>query len=720
MITEILMSNVACYKSEVKFHFDKKVALMYGLNGTGKSVLSNFLYDQNNPLYKKCAVTSSVDDAIFVYNQTFVKDYFHEEDSLKGIFTLSKKNKKVAETIRQKSIDHEKQTERKMTLQKEVDQCQADNASRRLASIEKVWEIKRKYSGGDRVLDYCLRNLKRREMLYEHLLSIPFDDACPAIDIDRLREEAASLQSKTVTKIDKFPLLDFEGFQVEEHSIIEKRIHASADGPISEFIQALGNSDWVKKGLDFVKTPSKNKSSTCPFCQKNTISEEFIESVVSVFDGQYKKDTDLLESLALTYERSIKNLTFPSIELSEFASENLIRGWKIIVESLQFTMESNSFNLRRKILNPSEIFVLISTRDKFDSLNEAIENVNSSIVQFNKRISDRDGSLKSIKKQFWAQMRREYNQTIEAEERNSVIATKRITDILSKSKLVENRIMGISNEISSLRGKTVSVDSAVQAINSRLSALGLEGFTIVSHSAHLYRVARAGEETNAFHSLSEGEKTLISFLYFIEMCKGTFEPDQINKNKVVIIDDPISSLSHIYLFNICQYIKREFVNSSDYKQVIVLTHSLYFFYELTQTNPEKRKELQSLFRIAKKPTGTTVLKMKYEEIQNDYQTYWSIIKDNSSPPALIANCMRNIIEYFFNFVEKRDFNNVFQKAELSDDKFQCFSRYMNRESHSLGQNIFDIKEFDYEAFKEGLELIFLHCGYPHHYTAMMK
>lgn len=53
--------------------------------------------------------------------------------------------------------------------------------------------------------------------------------------------------------------------------------------------------------------------------------------------------------------------------------------------------------------------------------------------------------------------------------------------------------------------------------------------------------------------------------------------------------------------------------------------------------------------------------MKYEEIQNDYQAYWYIIKDQNQPPALIANCMRNILEYFFNFVEKQDYNNVFQK-----------------------------------------------------------
>ena len=76
---------------------------------------------------------------------------------------------------------------------------------------------------------------------------------------------------------------------------------------------------------------------------------------------------------------------------------------------------------------------------------------------------------------------------------------------------------------------------------------------------------------------------------------------------------------------------------------------------------------------------------------NDYQAYWSIINDPMQPPALIANCMRNIVEYFFNFVRRKDLNNVFQMPELQEVRFQAFCRFVNRESHSLSQNIVDMK-----------------------------
>lgn len=141
---------------------------------------------------------------------------------------------------------------------------------------------------------------------------------------------------------------------------------------------------------------------------------------------------------------------------------------------------------------------------------------------------------------------------------------------------------------------------------------------------------------------------------------------------------------------------------------------------MTNIDHDKREKTQKLIRLCKNAEGSNFVSMKYEEIQNDYQAYWYIIKDRTQAPALIANCMRNIIEYFFNFVEKLDFSQVFQKRELQKTRFLAFNRYMNRESHSKGQNIFDIKEFDYDSFREAFKLVFEIEGYTEHYEKMMK
>jgi wobble nucleotide-excising tRNase len=194
--------------------------------------------------------------------------------------------------------------------------------------------------------------------------------------------------------------------------------------------------------------------------------------------------------------------------------------------------------------------------------------------------------------------------------------------------------------------------------------LGLDDFYIEKHLDNFYKIKRSEQDTDIFRSLSEGEKMIISFLYFVETCRGKQSVSDTGRKKIVVIDDPISSLSHIFVFNIGKLIKTEFFNSDFYEQVFILTHSLYFFYELTDIRHVRREENQKLFRMTKNNDGSHISVMKYEEIQNDYQSYWQIIKDAKQPPALIANCMRNIIEYFFNFIEKKELNDVFNKPEL--------------------------------------------------------
>ena len=334
-------------------------------------------------------------------------------------------------------------------------------------------------------------------------------------------------------------------------------------------------------------------------------------------------------------------------------------------------------------------------------------------------------------------MRWDYDQTI------SSINTDK-TSSKSKTDALENTLNSYSEKISAQnliiseqQKLTVNIEEAIDNIKKGLVDLGIMDFEIKKHADNLYKIVRGEKEDKVFHSLSEGEKMIISFLYFIELCRGKKDAIDTGKKKVIVIDDPISSLSHIYVFNVGRLIKNEFFAQKEteinketgdklvvwnykYEQVFILTHSLYFFYEITETNHEIRKENQKLFRLIKNDTGSTFIPMKYEEIQNDYQAYWFIIKDSQQPAALIANCMRNVIEYFFNFVEKKDLNNFFLQEALKANRFQAFYRYINRESHSLGQNIFDFKEFNYQDFRDAFKELFRVAGYEAHYKKMIK
>jgi len=274
--------------------------------------------------------------------------------------------------------------------------------------------------------------------------------------------------------------------------------------------------------------------------------------------------------------------------------------------------------------------------------------------------------------------------------------------------------------VSAAKKGTVKIDEAVTKINSELMNIGVHDFKIKRHSDHLYKLERLEGGDGRFKSLSEGEKMIIALLYFGELCLGNESPEEVSGGRIVVLDDPVSSMSHIFVFNVGRLLLAKFFLNNLITQVFVFTHSLYFFYEMTDTDHDRRKKNQALFRIKKGLDGSSIVPMKYEEIQNDYQAYWQVINEVGHHLGLIAIYMKKQLEYFVGFVERKSFNNLFQAPALQQNKFQAFSRYMNRESHSFAQNVFDIKEFDYEVFKEGMRLVFEISGYEKHFQQMTK
>jgi wobble nucleotide-excising tRNase len=718
VITELNIDGVASYKSKSILSPTRKTSLIYGLNGAGKSTISEFLYNQSEPRFAKCSVKLSQPCDFLVYNQSFLNDYFYEEDNLKGIFTLSKENKVALQRIEAetKELDKHRAAQRENSAASSANSAKLDQEKSKAST--KIWEIKTRYAGGDRVLEFCIDGLKKTDLLFQHILGLPLPETAPDYTADDLKTEASSIEGEGAVTYNKIPNISAGWLSIEDNSLWSKIIVGSQEGSVAEFIAKAGNFDWVKEGLQFVSNDKDQQE--CPFCQQETITKSFIESISSVFDEAYKDDVNSLESMKSTYETLTSSLNLQDISNSALASKELIEKWNITFEALRASIRENILLIGSKIKSPSASVSLTDTKATVDVLNGLLNDLNTLIESHNDKLTNKKKTRDDIKARFWALMRWDYDQTISAYSQSATDIKNEASQISQDASKI-NESIGASNlTISNLRKQTVNIEESIENINRGLVEIGIDGFSVIPHGENFYRVSRASDQGNAFHSLSEGEKTVISFLYFIELCKGQKTADAVPQTKVVVIDDPISSLSHLYVFNVGQLIKRYFINDKSYAQVFVLTHSLYFFYELTHTNKEKRAETQHLFRIIKNANGSSVIPMSYEEIQNDYQSYWSIIKDQASPPALIANCMRNIVEYFFNFVQKKDFNNVFQKPALSGDKFVTFYRYMNRESHSLGQNIFDIKEFDHQVFKDGLRLIFEESGYGEHYQAMNK
>lgn len=721
MITQIHMDAVASFKQATSLETDKKINLVYGLNGTGKSTISNFLYEPDDPAFLQCLKTQDQSIPIFVYNQKFIRDNFFVADNLKGIFSLSKENKAVEQKIAEAT---KKQTELEESLQLKrtaKERTAQEFATQKQQAVEEVWNIKKTYTGGDRVLEYCLEGLKgQKEKLFAHLQSISKPTTEPDRKVQAIRKDVEALKGDGAQQQQRLATLSFQAHEVEADKLLGTSILGNADSEVASLIEQLGNADWVNQGLVYLPDGVGEAEATCPFCQELTITAKFVENVKSYFDESYQTQFDTLLELLDKYRAAIDALP----EIGKFTDHPFAQECKSLLSSkyqlLVTAMRKNAAELEKKVKSPKAVISLSDTTGLVEEFNEEVTSINQAIDEYNTKLRNQEAVLAKLRDEFWLHMRWQYDQTMSRFEQDREAANLKLKGLDTEIANINDDLTKVKRDITEAQKQTVNMGAAVDAINAGLLDLGIDDFSVQNHSETLYRVVRAGDSEDAFHSLSEGEKMMISFLYFCELCKGKSSAEDTNTQRIVVIDDPISSLSHVFIFNVGQLIRSVFFREERFRQVIVLTHSLYFFYELTDPNHDRREKTQKLFRLSKPSSGSVIQEMKYEEIQNDYQAYWSVVNDQNQPPALIANCMRNIVEYFFNFVRKKDLNNVFQMPQLQDNKYQAFCRYINRESHSLGQNIMDMKEFDYVIFKEGLKLVFEKAGYPEHFKAMSK
>lgn len=722
MITKISLNKVASYKEPTVLETDKKVNLIYGLNGTGKSTLSDYLLKLSDSKFKDCVIEGlSNDDEILVYNQSFIRENFFESESLKGIFTLSKENKeaetKIANAEKQiKRISGEKEAKEK-ELQKEKDTIAAKNKSAK----DKIWEIKQNYTGGDRVLEFCLEGYKSDgNKLLAFVESLKKPENKPTKTIESIKEEVQALAGENAQKYDTIEPIVFPVQSIESESLFKKQIVGNENSTVSYLINKLGSSDWVKEGLRYIPAEVETENEICPFCQETTISKQLLQSIKDYFDESYESDINSLKEFQTEYSEAFQAIPDKSVFENNPKYEAHKKDFELKFNAFLKVVEGNLKLIEDKLKSPSISITLNNSENALKEVNNVLEKINNLIAEHNRKIDQKETAFEEIKTSFWEIMRWDYDQTISSFASDKTQSQKNITPINKAAQEFDNEIGKQKGIIVEEQKQTVNIEEAIININNGLIDLGIEDFKIKHHSENLYKIVREQNDNRIFHSLSEGEKMIISFLYFLELCRGKKDATEAGKKKIIVIDDPISSLSHIYIFNVGRLIHNEFLRNDKYEQVYLLTHSLYFFYEMTDPKKERRHENQKLFRIRKNSTGSEILEMKYEEIQNDYHSYWFVIKDDQQPPALIANCMRNIIEYFFNFVEKTDLNNVFQKPAMQENRFQAFCRYINRESHSLGQNIFDIKEFNYADFKDAFALVFKENGYEEHYKKMMK
>ncbi|MFV1874080.1 MAG: AAA family ATPase [Oleiphilus sp.] len=724
MIDNISIKGVTSYSYQTSQSARdlKRVNLFYGVNGSGKSTIARYLANPMSSRYSSCAISPSYMEEIIVYNQDFVKKNFWDSETQPGVFTVSEGNVEAERAIVQAEDNINGLLEARKEIQKKA-AALAKNKEEEEAGLEsRIWKERDKFLKTP--LEYCM-NGKNRKALFLEAVKLA-GDLIEGTTFESLSARAKELNDQTDTKKTLLSKQTFPSSAIESSPVNEEQIVGSKSSYLSPLIEKIGNSDWVVQGQEHYH----NSNGVCPFCQE-TPREGFKEALIALFDKTFEEKCYQIQANLAGYRSSV-DLLKTSLK-SEVFEDEYVKGsseFEKAKTELLAVCDSNIALLEKKKDKPSEVIILSSTRELAESLFQEIDEINEKITHYNKRISDKTPYLEEIKNQFWALHKRQFSSSID-------LVAERVKKIESDIQTERDNYSTINDEIKSQkeiisenRLKITNLDTSVENIKSTLLSIGVSDFYIdkVDGEEGLYKLVRgSSNDSEVYDSLSEGEKTLISFLYFVELCKGAVNPDSSlsNEHKIVVIDDPVSSLSHNYVYEIATIAQKEIVKHS-YKQVFLLTHNLFFFHEMINQSQIRKKEdfeaQYALFRVSK-TDSSKIDSIKKGDIKNEYESFWQVIRDahhDGKMSVMLPNAMRNILEHYFGFVHKKD-KLAQVLSELSDEhsNFRPLLRFINRESHSDIINITDFGDIDTHRFLEVFKQVFDRTHFEEHHELML-
>lgn len=724
MISKINLLDVASYpKKEVTSISPLKINYFYGCNGSGKSTIANYLNNINDNNYNSCSLEWYQNNPmeILVYSKEFVKENFSTSSEIKGIFTLGKESTDTLKFIEKGQETISNLNKNILSTNNKIDEYKTSLSNLISEFQDLFWNAKLSYAPD---FGKAMQGFLGRKSDFFNKCLIEYTDKKETTE----SRDSILTRYKRVfeTDIKEYPLLktlDIPTISLNEVcDLLDKVIAGKDDLPIGELITKLSNSDWVKRGIDYFAESDKR----CPFCQR-TMSDDLIEEITSYFDITYQNNCNEIKLFKIKYTNffndiilKLKSLSTDDYPIADFT--NYFTIIKIIEENYMHNIEI----LDSKINMPSTKISIISLHEHFESLNNEIKSINTEINNNNSVYSNLDIEKKSIVASVWQIIISEISPSINVYLKQKSDLDKAILNLRSTLESnIENRNT-LASEIQSREASITSVEHTVVEINKILNAFGFTSFKLKStEKKGTYRIERPNGE-DAISTLSEGEYRFITFLYFYHLLKGSFNSSGLSSEKVVVIDDPISSLDSNTLF-IISTLSKDIINrcledEDGLKQVFILTHNTYFYKEVTykgsRNTASPNKEAYWIIQKAK--NISSIRRFETNPILTTYESLWRMLDDtnNFSDDSILLNAMRRILEYYFNVLCGYDYEKCISDFD-GEEKLVCKTllSYINDGSHFISDD-FILCYDDIEKYLKVFKKIFDNLGHINHYKAM--
>jgi wobble nucleotide-excising tRNase len=703
---------------------------IFGTNGAGKTTISRIIANQGGHPY--CSITWKKGTPLepMVYNRDFVDRHFNAVPQLKGIFTLGEQDIANLDAIAKKKAELDGITRNIEQLTNTLQgQDQKSGKKGEISALEnhikdKCWEQKQRYDEDFKDAFTGVRNSSER--FKERVLTEWESNNADLKSFEHLKEKSKTVFGATPVVEAAIPEIGATHIAAHESNpILAKKVIGQEDVDIAKLIQRLSNSDWVKQG----QAHFERSKPTCPFCQQK-VHESFEASLSSYFDESFTKDTMAIAELQSNYARDADALR---VKL------------KAVVDGASRFMDMEAFEAERSAIESrlATNALLLANKAREPSLPVRIEPMAALLATTSKLIADANTAVnvhndisKNISKERADLTRQAWKHILEVELKTELTAytTKRnglsaaIIKLSSQIQEADALRATKAREIKELEKVATSIQPTIDGINGYLKSFGFRNFTIAkAHDGPFYKLIR-DDGSDAKDSLSEGERSFVTFLYFFHLLKGSESESGMTADRIVVFDDPVSSMDSDVLFIVSSLIKSLFEpvrkNMGGIKQIFVLTHNVYFHKEVTYTSDRREDDKageRSYWTVRKEPNGTTVERHTSNPIKTSYDLLWAELRRTPKSPLTVQNTMRRILENYFKILGRMDFDKICDQFD-GPQKAKCRSLFawVNDGSHfSHDDAFYTIDQASIETYMEIFRKVFEKSDHLAHYEMMM-
>lgn len=681
---KIDLSNVTLFDRDI-LDINKPVNFIFGKNGTGKSTLSRLIKEQNP------------DKDVRIFH---------------GVESVAIDGKLNSVILGQENILAQKNIEK---LNKEIENLHSEKQVKEEEKKDLQEQINNKVNDKKKIERLINKFLTRKA---SEIKTNPLHVATPNYNILLIKEELKyafklsedeKQECKENIKIDKKIAKNIPIVNIEFKSLLDEtnKLLNSAIEEEKDIIRLSSNPK-----INFAKTGFElhEKGDICSFCGNN-ITDETFDELEKFFSASKIKDfensiNDLIKKIDSSTE-IINNIVFDRNQFYNHYQteiEDLKKQKDILIEEQYSFLNELKSNLEAKL---TQLFAKSKTIELKipDDISEILKNYAKLVKKNNSEDFD---SIKNFSKDLLrfdliamalSEFEHEHNEAYTEKLKSILTIDGEIAGLEIKKKAkeieeltIETNIVDKKAEIQNEIDKTKSEHILAKHINEKLEMyvnFELEHVEVKEESRNgYYRIKNKEASETEYRditTLSDGEKNIIGFLYFIEKLG---EVQNNLSDKIIVFDDPMDSNDDLMQYVIITEIQ-DLMKPIDKKRVsdilVIMTHNSHFYINVKYNRLYKdgldrngAEKIGDNFIRLQKEGGVTrikILESEGQDFSTNYELLWKELRflfDNDKP-NLMLNSIRRIIETYTKFNKTDNFYGENKEAQ----------KLFNVNSHSI-------------------------------------